>query len=171
MIQIHEFFQSLARTNMLFWFQKGWPQLFLIWLFCWKLIWKIVLCWGNYCQLTRQFHYYPNQLNLPRQLKTANIHKTMAANSLISVNIGLWKKTHKSWFFMSMFNKIIPVSIALPYQTQRNEKLLIYKHVLVFDFWKSMGSPWIWIVQNQWWTIVQKVRRHFLVKVGEKIEG
>ena len=37
----------------------------------------------------------------------------MVANSLISANTGLWKKYIKVFFFMSMIDNIIPVSIAL----------------------------------------------------------
>ena len=47
--------QSLTKTNVLFRFKKGWPQLFLNWVSCWKLTRKNVLCWGNCCQFGEQF--------------------------------------------------------------------------------------------------------------------
>ena len=47
--------QSLTKTNVLFRFKKGWPQLFLNCVSCWKLTRKNVLCWGNCCQFGEQF--------------------------------------------------------------------------------------------------------------------
>ena len=63
----------MTRTNMLFWFYKEWPQYFLTWVYYWKLIWKLVLYWGNCHQFgafARQFQYRPIQPNLPRQMKS-----------------------------------------------------------------------------------------------------
>ena len=44
----------MTRTNNAFLVLKGLTPTFLIWVSCWKLIWKIVLCRGNCCQFGEQ---------------------------------------------------------------------------------------------------------------------
>ena len=50
-------------------------------------MWKVDLCWGNCClfgAFSGQFHYCPNQPNLPRQLKT---HLTSSMFPILDTNL------------------------------------------------------------------------------------
>ena len=92
---------------MFFWFKEGWPQLFLIWVSCWKLIRKIILCWGNCCQFGEQFQCCLNQpdlANLPRQLKT---HIAFSMFPILDTN--LWpnytnlRVIERWWWMLGLF--------------------------------------------------------------------
>ena len=78
--------QSLTKTNVLFRFKKGWPQLFLNWVSCWKLTRKNVLCWGNCCQFGEQF-LISNQPNLLWQLKS---HIAFSMFPILDTNLWAW---------------------------------------------------------------------------------
>ena len=83
---------------------------------------------GATCQEMSRKDIYTSTVRPLYTLSATNFHKTMVSKFLYLGEYRSMKKIHKIFFFLSMINNIIPVSIALPNLNYSSNKIRKAQH-------------------------------------------